>query len=685
MWHVGFGCCLLLAAASAAVEPDRDAAKGDGTPVRFRLQDHRGAWHDLDDARESRLVVLALLGAECPLADQYAPRLAELARAYGPKGVAFFGIDANRQDAPSALARFAQAHDLPFPLLKDVGNGLADRLGAERTPEVFVLDLGRMVRYRGRVDDQYALGIHRPAPTRHDLTAALDDLLAGHDVATPRTEAVGCHIGRIRPPGARAEVTYSGQVARILRDRCVSCHRPGEIAPFALTTYAQAAGWAETIAEVVRDGRMPPWHASAEYGQFANDAHLIDEEKRLIAAWVADGAPEGDPRERPEPLPFPDGWRIPTPDLVAALPEEVAVPADGAMPYRYFTVDPGLDRDVWVRASQVRPGNPSVVHHLIVYVLPPGARGPGSPGADIMAAYAPGMPPRVLPEGTAKLIPAGSRLMFQMHYTPRGTPQTDRSRIGLTFADPKTVRRRVTSVLAANPRLRIPPGAADYRATAEHRFGQDTLLYALLPHMHLRGKSARIEATYPDGRREVLLDVPRYEFDWQNAYTLAEPKPMPEGTVIRCHARFDNSADNPNNPDPSATVTWGEQTRDEMLVGYYDVALAAQDLSLGGPSFASSGEGRYAVTFRYTPPADLKAQAVYLAGTFNDWKPTALAMDGPDDSGRYTTRLELKPGRYEYKFVLDGKAWRHDPGNPLQAGFYNNSVLIVGTPADRPE
>jgi peroxiredoxin len=645
-----------------------------GTPVSFNLQDFRGAWHRLDDTGKGKVVVLAFLGTECPLASLYAPRLGELARAYEKKGVAFFGVDSNPQDAPSDLSRFAREHELPFPLLKDVGNELADRLGVERTPEVFVLDEGRVVRYRGRVDDQFGFGVHRPAPTRRDLAAAIEDLLAVRPVAMPRTEPVGCRIGRVAKGRGDAAVTYSKQVSRILRDRCVACHREGEIAPFSLATYKQAAGWAGMIDEVVQAGRMPPWHASPEYGSFSNEARLSEDEKCTIAAWVAAGSPEGDPRDLPEPAHYVEGWRIPAPDLVIPLPEVVQIPAEGTMPYQNFVIDPKLTKDVWVRASQVRPGNRSVVHHLVVFVLPPGTDDESK--IDFLAGYAPGMPPRILPEGVARFVPAGSLLKFQVHYTPRGIPQADRSEIGLVFADPKTIRKEMTAVAAINTDLRIPAGAADFAVEADHRFDQDTIVYSLLPHMHLRGKSFRFEAVYPDRRREVLLDVPRYEFDWQNVYVFSRPKLMPEGTVLRCLARYDNSADNPSNPDPKRTVTWGEQTQDEMLVGYVEVALAEQDFALGEPEARRRDDGHYDVTFRYRPPAG--TPSVYLAGTFNDWKPTALKMDGPDKSGRFETKLTLAAGTHEYKYVLEGTRWRHDPGNRRQAGFYHNSVLELG-------
>jgi hypothetical protein len=218
-------------------------------------------------------------------------------------------------------------------------------------------------------DARARFGVHRPAPTKRDLAAALDDLLAGRAVATPRTEAVGCKISRAGKTDENAAVNYSKHVARILRDRCVACHREGEIAPFSLASYKEASGWAEMIDEVVQGGRMPPWHASPEYGKFANDCRLTDEEKRTIATWVVAGAPEGDPKELPEPAHYVDGWRSPAPNLVISPPKTVEVPAEGTMPYHNFSIDPKLKEGVWVRASQVRPGNPSVVHHLVVFVI----------------------------------------------------------------------------------------------------------------------------------------------------------------------------------------------------------------------------------------------------------------------------------------------------------------------------
>ena len=350
------GLLSMVVVALLGLFPAGDAAEA--RPVRFKLQDFRGAWHELDEVKDRKIVVLAFLGTECPIANVYAPRLAELARIYEKKGVAFFGVDSNETDAPSKLAQFAKDCDLSFPLLKDVGNELADRLAVERTPEVFVLDSDRTVRYRGRVDDQFGLGIHRAAPTRRDLADAIENLLAGRAVATSRTEPAGCKIGRVAKASADAKVTYTKDVARILRDRCVACHRAGEIAPFSLNSYKQAAGWASMIDEVVQGGRMPPWHANPAFGKFSNNAQLKPEEKQAIADWVAAGAPEGDASDLPEPARYVEGWRIPAPDLRISLPRTVKIQAEGTMPYENFLVDPKLKDDVWVRASQVRAWQP---------------------------------------------------------------------------------------------------------------------------------------------------------------------------------------------------------------------------------------------------------------------------------------------------------------------------------------
>ncbi|HVA50839.1 MAG TPA: redoxin domain-containing protein [Pirellulales bacterium] len=535
----------------------------------FTLRDFRGKLHALSDFDDRQLVVVAFVGCECPLAKQYAPRLKKLADEFGPRGVAFLGVDSNSQDTLTELAACARIHEIEFPVLKDPGNVVADQFGAQRTPEVFVLDRDRTIRYRGRIDDQYLVGKQRPEPTRRDLAVALDELLSASAVSVPATDAVGCHIGRVPKRQAQGEATYSNQISRLLQQHCVECHRQGEIAPFPLTDYAEVVGWAETMQEVVHQGRMPPWFASPEYGKFSNDARLTDDEKRLLDEWVAAGCPEGDRSQLPEPRQFTVGWQIPQPDQTVYIREEpVKVQAEGTVAYQYYTVDPGFTEDKWIKAAECRPDNRGVVHHIVAFFVPPGEKlRDGVRGA--MVGYAPGMPPTCFDDGTAMFVPAGSRVIFQMHYTPNGSEQLDRSSLGLVFADPATVTRRIGGGMAGNRFFQIPPGADNFEVRSHHHFDNDALLLTMTPHMHLRGKSFRYEAAYPDGTREVLLDIPHYDFNWQLRYRLAEPKLLPKGTTLECIAHFDNSADNLANPDPTKPVRWGDQTWEEMMIGYF--------------------------------------------------------------------------------------------------------------------
>jgi len=573
-------CLGLLAANSArAAEPEKASPVGRQV-AEFSLQDYRGKTHQLSDYAEKKLLVIVYLGTECPLAKLYAPRLAKLAETYADKGVAFLGINANRQDSITEIAAHARIHQLGFPVLKDLGNRVADAMKAVRTPEVFLLDQDRKVRYHGRIDDQYGVGYIRENVTREDLKIAIEELLAEKPVSKPSTESVGCYIGRVRDVKSDGKVTWSNQISRLFQKRCVECHREGDIAPFSLTKYDEVAGWGETIAEVVEDNRMPPWHASPEHGEFRNDRRLSDEEKQLIYQWVDDGCPQGDPENLPEPRTFPTGWQLPKkPELVINMRKgSFDVPAEGAVRYQYFQVDPGFEEDKWIKMAEVQPGNRAVVHHILVIVRPPqGFRRSGLEKSDWLAGYVPGLRAKPYPEGTAKLIPAGSKLVFQVHYTPIGTPQKDLSRVGLVFADADEVKKAIVTTKAVEHRFRIPPREDNHRVEATSgSLPVDVELLGMMPHMHLRGKSFKYEAVYPDGKKEVLLDVPAYDFNWQTGYVLKEPKTFPAGTRMHCVAHFDNSRFNLLNPDPEKTVTWGDQTWDEMMIGYFDIAVPVE-------------------------------------------------------------------------------------------------------------
>jgi hypothetical protein len=314
---------------------------------------------------------------------------------------------------------------------------------------------------------------------------------------------------------------------------------------------------------------------------------------------------------------------------------------------------------------------------LILFYVPPDFKRPAEGAAlqNSIATFAPGMPAWRAQPGTAKRIPAGSKLYFQAHYTPNGMESTDLSRAGLVFADPKKIDKQLQTDAVVNFRIEIPPNSDHVSFNAEHRFDRDIRLVSLLPHMHLRGKAFRIEAVEPTGEKTLLLDVPRYDFNWQNTYTFVEPLKMREGSLLQCTAVYDNSNRNPANPDPSATVKWGDQTWEEMFVAQFEAVLEDEDLRRGLPKVRPLEDDEFEAQFTFRP--NVAADAVYLAGTFNEWKPADLKMDGPDKDGVYSTKVKLKSGAHEYKFVINGTTWRADPGNPEVTGQFANSVLRI--------
>ncbi len=560
---------------------------------QFTLSDFHGREYSSADYDDDRVIVLAFLGAECPLAKLYGPRLQAIAGQYGDKGVAVVGVFANSQDGVRDIENYSRKQNVSFPLLKDLGNRLADAAGATRTPEVFVYDELRNLRYHGRIDEQYGVGYGRHELGEAYLTNAIDAILAGDDFEVAETDAVGCLIGRVKVRAATTEVTYSNQVVRVLQKHCVECHRDGEIAPFSLTDFDEAAGWADAIAEVVRDRRMPPWGADPKHGHFANARLMTVDEKQVLYDWAASGAPEGDRADLPEPRAFVEGWRLPSePDVVIAMRSKpFVVPAEGIVEYQYFAADTGFTEDKWVRASDIVPGDPTVVHHTIVFISPPGSD--DRRGLGWLSAYVPGQSSMLLPDGHARLVPAGSKLIFQQHYTTNGRETKDLTKIGLVFADPAEVEQEVVTLNAVNGRFEIPPGADNFAVRAKIDYWpEEARLLAMAPHMHLRGKSFKFVGRSSDGRRETLLDVPAYDFNWQFGYELAEPLPLPAGFTIECEARFDNSAQNPANPDPQAAVRWGDQSFEEMMIAFFEVAVPRDSLDREVTTSVASDEQR---------------------------------------------------------------------------------------------
>ena len=328
------------------------------------------------------------------------------------------------------------------------------------------------------------------------------------------------------------------------------------------------------IVEAVGDRRMPPWHADPRYGHFANDRGLSPRERATLLAWVEQKTPLGDPSAIPPAKVYPLGWTIGEPDVVLTMPRPFTVPAEGVLSYQKFFVETNFTQDVWIQAAEARPGNRRIVHHVCVYLEKKIPNEEGRPERPEVVCYAPGDMPSIFPEGTAKRIPAGSKLVIEVHYTPIGRAQDDQSSVGFVFAKGPIRRRAVTKGISCK-NLSIPPGVDNYEARSSFTFPFDARLLSLSPHMHLRGKDFQYTATYPDGRSEILLSVPAYDFAWQSVYRLDKPKSMPRGTRIDCLGHFDNSSKNINNPDAKATVKWGDQTWDEMMIGYIDYDVIA--------------------------------------------------------------------------------------------------------------
>jgi hypothetical protein len=380
---------------------------------------------------------------------------------------------------------------------------------------------------------------------------------------------------------ASTNPTFSKDVAPIIFNRCVECHRAGEVAPMALTNYKEVRPWAKSIKERVVARAMPVWLADPHYGSFRNDRRMSQAEIDTIVSWVNAGSPEGNEKDMPALPKFDTGWTLGKPDQVFDMGKDFAVPASGTVAYQYFTVPTNFTEDKWISAAEIHPGKRSTIHHIIVTVVDPGKTAPEKGEGDaLLVGYAPGEQPLKLEAGTAKLIKAGSSLRFQVHYTPDGTAYDDRSYIGITFAkDPIKFQAMTANALQFN--FKIPAGDPNYEVKSTWTAKRDVQLAELMPHMHVRGKDFKYTVTFPDGRQEVILDVPKYDFNWQLSYELSKYMELPKGTRIDCVAHFDNSANNRANPDPTKDVKWGDQTWEEMMIGWFTYVVPAPDSATG--------------------------------------------------------------------------------------------------------
>ncbi len=604
-------------AGSAAVAPHAPPVREGPKPVRpgdhgigrriadVTFTDLAGTSQSLTTIADGRIVVFAMTSTSCPLSRKYLPTLEELVTSSGA-GIAWILVNSVATDKPADMQAAATRFGDRVIYVHDADGRLAATVGSTSTTDVVVLAADRTIAYHGAIDDQYGFGYSIDAPRRRYLADALAAIRAGDVLPVAATEAPGCVLDRPVAAAPIADVTYHGRISRIVERHCVECHRAGGAGPFPLDTYDDLVAHAPMVREVIDRGTMPPWFAAAtpadpETGRvhtpWANDRSLAEAEKRDLLRWLAGGRPEGDPSDAPAARQYPEGWHIGTPDAVFEFGEPVVVKATGVMPYQTVIVETHLPEDRWVRAIEVQPGDRNVVHHALIHLA--GAEEQADDPRDAAAEerggfwgeYVPGQNTLLYPDGFAKKLPKGARLKFQMHYTPNGTATTDRTRVGVIYAkEPPRHEVRVAGIV--NARIAIPPGAADHREEASVKLPFDARVMSFLPHLHVRGKACRYELIRGDGTRTTLLDIPRYDFNWQLLYRLYEPLALQAGDTLVFAAWYDNSAGNPANPDPTKTVRWGPQTFDEMHLGYVEYYVPGITAGDSVPGFRQGRAGR---------------------------------------------------------------------------------------------
>lgn len=539
------------------------------TPNRarnFRLIDHSGKSHELyyfwNDQRVSALVLIFTANGCAEVTNQL-PVIRSLQQKFEPQGVKFWMINSRTNDSRAAIADEASRLGLTFPVLHDRAQTVAQLYGTTRAGELVCVDSSNFeIFYRGSFDERISTA--SGSATRNFVDEALTEHLGGNDATIRQTKPAGCEV----TVQHYNDLSYSRDIAPILQAKCVTCHSPGNIAPWAMTNHAIVQLYAPSIREEVSARRMPPWHADPEYGRFKNDFSLsIVEESKLIQ-WVNDDAPRGDgadPLEKVPPPPPKWPLELGEPDLIIRPPLQ-HIDANGVEPYRYVYVQSGLTNDVWVRASIVRPSNRRVVHHYLVW------EGETTTQMAVgLAAYVPGMQMSALPQGTGILFKRNMSLTFNLHYTPTGEAETDQPELALWFHETPPAEALKTLPLL-NQDFTIPVGTNEFEVRAEMPFALPwpVTLHGMSPHMHLRGARMRFELVDPSGKREILLSVPKYHFHWQTGYQLAQPRVIPPGYRVAVIGAFDNSDQNMHNPDPNQQVRWGDQSFEEMFIGYFE-------------------------------------------------------------------------------------------------------------------
>lgn len=539
----------------------------------LEFTDTEGKAGKLSDYRDKQALVILVTNKGCPICKKYAPVINEIVEAYSGKNVAFLLLNPMENESVDECKDAIGRYGFTARYVPDPKGVIAKALKVNSTGDCFVLDAARTLRYRGAVSDQFGLGYNLDEPRFNYLTDAIEAVLAGREVVVPATWAPGCLL-ELEAVAASGEITWHNRVSRIVQDNCQECHRAGENGPFELMNYADVKANRTMIKRQVKNKLMPPWFANPAHGEFSNDRSLSDEDREALLGWIENGCPEGDAKDAPLPRKFTEGWKIGEPESVLQIAQPITVPAKGKVEYQYVKVKTSFDEDKWVQAMEIRPSAPQVVHHVLIFLKyprnhPRASEQPDDRGG--LAGYFMGMVPGqgeiVFPEGMGKFLPKGAEMTFQIHYTPNGEEVQDQPRLGMIFCKEKP-KKEVTTTGVSNVFFEIPAGADNHEVKAIHIAQQDMRVLSLMPHMHVRGKAYKYVAKLPSGEEITLLDIPRYDFNWQLVYVLREPIDLPKGSKIYATGWYDNSDKNPANPDPTKKVGFGEQTWQEMQIGY---------------------------------------------------------------------------------------------------------------------
>jgi len=532
----------------------------------FVLIDHKGKAHELYYHRDDKAVVIVSQGNGCQIVRSNLEDLRAIRKDYAEQGVEILMLNANLQDTRASIAAEAEEWGADFPILKDRTQIIAKSLQIDRTGEVLVINPKTWeIAYRGPLSDRVDYERQKDKASKHYVRDALDALIEGKDVALSKVNSPGCIINYETQDGAA--ISYAETIVPILKENCIACHVQGGIAPWAMSEYNLIKGFAPMIREVVRTKRMPPWHADPEIGHWRNEVGISDRDTQTLIAWIEAGAPRG---EGEDPLkeiaPLENKWTLGKPDLIVDIPA-FEVPATGTVDYQFPSVANPYDKDVWVIAAEVIPGDPKAVHHILAGSSEKQPKGRLSEiFENFIITYAPGNEASEMPAGTGVFVPKGGVYQFQMHYTPYGKKTVDRSKIGLHFSD-KPPANFYREQVIVNFELAIPAQTEQHEEKAYFLFDKDAELHALFPHSHYRGVSSTFEVEYPNGKIETILSVPNYDFNWQRTYQFTEPKQIPAGSRVVHRTIYNNSSKNRGNPAPEETVYWGLQSEQEMLYG----------------------------------------------------------------------------------------------------------------------